>query len=462
MNRRAFHRAASTAAPELRADLGLSLSIDSPVLISGDPARARRIALAVHQKSSRSQGPFVAVSCASTETSFAKKAEVDLLAAGRLASGGTLFIEHVDHTTTSLQRELMLVLEMTSEPVTHANRGVGGARVIVAASGDLYSKVIDGEFREDLFYRLNVIHLHLPVEHDATDSLGAPPALPPPSISVDEAPVASVEASSASREGSETVAAAMDDAGMDFESEDDPAVRARMNVRAREDSSKIAPNAELTAAKATDRDERESMVRRARVHLAAEAAALRRQAVVLPKRFAALVASRQQLLRPSARSLPLLTFVCGMVAGGSLVVMGNVEAERAGTPPVALSSDHLVSATELQPLPDPPTVQPGGAAWSGGTYRSSLRVESRPSGAHVYLNNEDVGVTPLDLGGLAVGSRAVRIELPGYEKWTSAVTVTTEHRARVAADLRPLPNGAALQRAVTPDPSPVDQASVTK
>jgi DNA-binding NtrC family response regulator len=170
VSKRGFPRSARTAAPELRTDLGLSISIDAPVLISGDVTSAKRMALAIHQRSARSQGPFIAVSCGSEEP-FSRKAEVDLLAAGRLASGGTLFVEHVDRTSPSLQHELMLVLQMTSEPATHANRGVGGARVVVAAGGNLFGKVQAQEFREDLFYRLNVIHLKVPVEAEVPDRL---------------------------------------------------------------------------------------------------------------------------------------------------------------------------------------------------------------------------------------------------------------------------------------------------
>jgi hypothetical protein len=73
-----------------------------------------------------------------------------------------------------------------------------------------------------------------------------------------------------------------------------------------------------------------------------------------------------------------------------------------------------------------------------GVYRSSLMVDSTPVGAGVFLNNRPVGSTPLTVDGLAVGSRVVRLELPGYQRWSSAITVTSDRAARVSANLYPL------------------------
>jgi hypothetical protein len=70
-------------------------------------------------------------------------------------------------------------------------------------------------------------------------------------------------------------------------------------------------------------------------------------------------------------------------------------------------------------------------------FRGSLMVYSRPSGAHVFLNGRDAGTTPLALKNQSVGSRVVRIELDGYQAWTSAVQVVTNTSTNVRADLKP-------------------------
>jgi hypothetical protein len=68
---------------------------------------------------------------------------------------------------------------------------------------------------------------------------------------------------------------------------------------------------------------------------------------------------------------------------------------------------------------------------------SVVQVDSRPPGAGVWMDGRRVGTTPLRLGGVAAGSRAIRIELPGYRPWTTTVEVKAGGTARVAASLEP-------------------------
>jgi len=70
-------------------------------------------------------------------------------------------------------------------------------------------------------------------------------------------------------------------------------------------------------------------------------------------------------------------------------------------------------------------------------FRGSMIVYSRPSGARVFLNGRGAGTTPLVLKDQSVGSRVVRIELDGYQAWTSAVQVVTNTSTSVRADLKP-------------------------
>jgi hypothetical protein len=65
----------------------------------------------------------------------------------------------------------------------------------------------------------------------------------------------------------------------------------------------------------------------------------------------------------------------------------------------------------------------------------SLRIESRPSGAQVWMNGSLVGTTPFVMPGVSVGLHMVRIELAGYRPWTTTVTVGRGEQVRVAASL---------------------------
>ena len=70
-----------------------------------------------------------------------------------------------------------------------------------------------------------------------------------------------------------------------------------------------------------------------------------------------------------------------------------------------------------------------------GTVPGAVQIDSRPSGAQVWMDGALIGTTPLLVSGVDSGSHAVRIELPGYRLWTTSVEVTRGERARVAASL---------------------------
>jgi serine/threonine protein kinase len=72
---------------------------------------------------------------------------------------------------------------------------------------------------------------------------------------------------------------------------------------------------------------------------------------------------------------------------------------------------------------------------TSGNPPTSLVVESRPTGATVFIDGKRVGLTPLAIPGVAAGSHAVRLEMAGYKPWTSSVQVVTGERNRVAASL---------------------------
>ena len=78
-----------------------------------------------------------------------------------------------------------------------------------------------------------------------------------------------------------------------------------------------------------------------------------------------------------------------------------------------------------------PERQPG----QPGAFRGSFAISSRPQGAAVFMNGQHVGVTPLVLEDLPVGSRAVRLTLAGYETWSKSVQVVANQRTTIAAAL---------------------------
>jgi hypothetical protein len=90
--------------------------------------------------------------------------------------------------------------------------------------------------------------------------------------------------------------------------------------------------------------------------------------------------------------------------------------------------------------PPAPAVRSAPAVAPAAT--GALHVESRPSGATVYVDGRLSGTTPLQLGAVRSGERAVHLELKGYRRWTSAVDVTGGGRHRVAASLEPVSPGA--------------------
>jgi len=161
---------------ELFETLSLIAPSDATILIYGESGTGKElVANAIHQNSPRAQKPFIKVSCAALPETLLeselfgheKGAFTGAIArkAGRfqMADGGSLFLDEVSEMSPSTQVKLLRVLqEREFEPLGSTKTIHVDIRLIAATNKDLDVEVKEGRFREDLFYRLNVIPIHLP------------------------------------------------------------------------------------------------------------------------------------------------------------------------------------------------------------------------------------------------------------------------------------------------------------
>ncbi len=149
---------------------------DSTVLIEGATGTGKEfLARAIHNHSKRRQGPFIAVNCGALPDTlieselFGYKAGAFTDArkdkAGRfaLAQDGTIFLDEIGDISTAVQVRLLRVLqERTYEPLGSTRSVKTNARIITATHRDLETRVKENLFRDDLFYRINVMRISLP------------------------------------------------------------------------------------------------------------------------------------------------------------------------------------------------------------------------------------------------------------------------------------------------------------
>lgn len=166
--------------------IGAVATHSAPVLITGESGTGKEvIARAIHHHSERS-GPFLAVNCSALaegvlESELFGHEKGSFTGAshrreGRfeLASGGTLFLDELGDIPLPLQAKLLRVLqEGTFERVGGSRTLRSDARVVAATHRDLRTLIAEGRFREDLFYRLNVIHMNLPPLRERMQDLPA-------------------------------------------------------------------------------------------------------------------------------------------------------------------------------------------------------------------------------------------------------------------------------------------------
>lgn len=146
------------------------------VLITGESGTGKeRVARALHQRSDRASGPFIVINCGALPEALMESelfghekgsftgAGARTLGLFREADGGTLLLDEVGELPASLQIKLLRVLqERRVRPVGASTEVPVDVRVLAATNRDVEADVRDKKFREDLYYRLNVIRIELP------------------------------------------------------------------------------------------------------------------------------------------------------------------------------------------------------------------------------------------------------------------------------------------------------------
>ncbi|MEE4137023.1 MAG: sigma 54-interacting transcriptional regulator [Desulforhopalus sp.] len=149
---------------------------DSTVLIDGETGTGKELlAAALHQFSSRREQPFIAINCGALPDTLLESelfgyragaftgAKKDRAGLFQAASKGTLLLDEIGDTSAAFQVRLLRVLEEREfQPLGGVEKIATNVRILAATNRDLGEMVESGEFRRDLFYRINIIRLHLP------------------------------------------------------------------------------------------------------------------------------------------------------------------------------------------------------------------------------------------------------------------------------------------------------------
>lgn len=160
---------------------------DATVLITGETGTGKElVARRIHARSSRGDGPFVAVNCAAIPAELIESelfghekgafTGANRARRGRFrqAQGGTIFLDEIGEMPLALQGKLLRALQEKRVDVVGSDVPVEiDARVIAATNQELPTRVAEGAFRQDLFYRLNVMEIPIPALRERPDDIDA-------------------------------------------------------------------------------------------------------------------------------------------------------------------------------------------------------------------------------------------------------------------------------------------------
>jgi len=161
---------------QIRAEIAKVAKSDAKVLVTGESGSGKElVARAIHRLSGRSRGPFEKMNCAALPKDLVESelfgyekgafTGAAQMKRGRLeaADGGTLFLDEVGDMSLETQAKFLRAIETGDIERLGATKTIKvDARIVSATNKDLASEIQNGKFREDLFYRLNVVPIHLP------------------------------------------------------------------------------------------------------------------------------------------------------------------------------------------------------------------------------------------------------------------------------------------------------------
>ena len=167
---------ASPSAEALRTLIARVASSTATALITGESGTGKElVARALHDQSDRSKANFVPINCAAIPTGLVESelfghrkgsftgAMTDRIGRFELAHGGTIFLDEIGDLSLDMQVKLLRVLQERSvDPVGGTKSVPVDVRVVAATHRDLEQEIVAGRFREDLYYRLNVLPLNTP------------------------------------------------------------------------------------------------------------------------------------------------------------------------------------------------------------------------------------------------------------------------------------------------------------
>ncbi|HUK37427.1 MAG TPA: sigma-54 dependent transcriptional regulator [Vicinamibacterales bacterium] len=166
----------SAAIRQLREQVAMAAPTNGRVLIYGENGTGKElVARGIHMQSRRRSGQFVEVNCAAIPEELIESelfghvrgaftgAVADRRGKFEIADGGTIFLDEIGDMSLKTQAKVLRVLqEQTMEPVGGTNRIRVDARVVAATNKDLQAEIKTGQFREDLYFRLNVVPIFVP------------------------------------------------------------------------------------------------------------------------------------------------------------------------------------------------------------------------------------------------------------------------------------------------------------